>query len=150
MPDDNGAAARELFTRHAEGWRKQSMRERGVPITGRKNQTPENDAKALTAKWLNERSVWWFRVNNLPVQYGDVKLPVHTKGISDIIAVLPGHGGVFIELKRFDGKGRQSDDQKTFQANVEANGGKYFLIESLDDLERHITPLLCSSPRSGT
>jgi hypothetical protein len=44
---------------------------------------------------------------------------------------------VFIEVKRPVG-GKQSDDQKAFQALVEAQGAEYYLVTDADELERYI------------
>lgn len=121
--------------------RKQKMREMGVKTTDRVRRHPENDAMREVMGWLKERRIFFFRVNNIPAQYGPVKVPVHTRGISDIIAVLHGHT-VFIEVKRFDKKGRQSEDQVVFQSNVERNGGRYVLVDSIEKLEEYVTRLL--------
>lgn len=126
--------------------RKGKMREMGVPLTDRENDDPENRAMADVMEWLDDRNVYWYRQNNIPVtRYvgGRLKkIPVHTKGISDIVAVIPRYGGIFIEVKRFDGKGVQSDDQKVFQGDVEKNGGIYLLVDSMRVLEERLAPLL--------
>lgn len=50
-------------------------------------------------------------------------------GASDLVALAPPYGIVlFIELK--SGKGKQRDDQKIFQNEVESRGGIYMLISS--------------------
>ncbi|MBT9169591.1 MAG: hypothetical protein DDT19_02953 [Syntrophomonadaceae bacterium] len=41
-------------------------------------------------------------------------------------------GVVFLEIKRPGGK--QSLYQQQFQANIEAHGGKYLLVRSVEDL----------------
>ena len=54
------------------------------------------------------------------------------KGIPDLIAVKNGRV-LFIELKT--ARGRQSDYQKQFQADLEAAGGEYVLCRGVDDLQ---------------
>ena len=54
------------------------------------------------------------------------------KGIPDLIAVKNGRV-LFIELKT--PRGRQSDYQRKFQANLEAAGGEYVLCRGVDDLQ---------------
>jgi Holliday junction resolvase len=54
------------------------------------------------------------------------------KGIPDLIAVKNGRV-LFIELKT--PRGRQSDYQRKFQANLEAAGGDYVLCRGVDDLQ---------------
>ena len=54
-----------------------------------------------------------------------------TNGTPDIIAVIDGR---FIGLEFKTYRGRQSEDQKIFQVRLEAAGGKYHIIRSVDDL----------------
>lgn len=70
-------------------------------------------------------------------------------GISDFIAVKDGVT-LFIEAKRHPGvmmngtkisPGRQSEDQKKFQADVENKGGIYLLVTCGYDLEQKIFEL---------
>ncbi len=53
------------------------------------------------------------------------------RGISDLIAVRDGRV-IFIELKT--ARGRQSEHQKKFQADLEAAGGEYVLCRGVDEL----------------
>lgn len=53
-----------------------------------------------------------------------------SKGIGDITAIV---NGMFTSWEVKTGKDRQRDDQKTFQAELEASGGKYFLIKTWGD-----------------
>ncbi len=53
------------------------------------------------------------------------------RGIPDLIAVKNGRV-LFIELK--SARGRQSDHQKKFQADLEAAGGEYILCRGVEDL----------------
>ena len=54
------------------------------------------------------------------------------KGIPDLIAVKNGRV-LFIELKT--PRGRQSEYQRKFQADLEAHGGEYVLCRGVDDLQ---------------
>lgn len=54
------------------------------------------------------------------------------RGISDLTAVRAGRV-LFIELKT--PRGRQSDYQKQFQADLEAAGGEYILCRGVEDLQ---------------
>ena len=54
-------------------------------------------------------------------------------GSPDIVCVINGQY-VGIEVKA--AKGRQSDNQKEFQRQLETAGGKYILAYSIDDVER--------------
>lgn len=52
-------------------------------------------------------------------------------GVTDLIAVKDGRV-LFIELKT--ARGRQSEHQKKFQADLEAAGGEYVLCRGVDEL----------------
>ncbi len=54
-------------------------------------------------------------------------------GVADLVILQPSHThhGLFVELKT--AKGRQSPDQKKFQADVEKVGYKYELCRSFDE-----------------
>ena len=56
-------------------------------------------------------------------------------GVSDLIII---HFGkvLFVEVK--NDKGRQSDKQKDFQQLIEAQGFKYYLVRSLEELKQII------------
>ncbi len=54
------------------------------------------------------------------------------RGISDLIAVKDGRV-LFVELKT--ARGRQSEYQKEFQADLEAAGGEYLLCRGIEDLQ---------------
>ena len=54
------------------------------------------------------------------------------RGAPDLIAVKNGRV-IFIELKT--SRGRQSEHQKKFQADLEAHGGEYILCRGAEDLQ---------------
>jgi hypothetical protein len=56
-------------------------------------------------------------------------------GVSDCIAIKDGQV-YFIEYKSKTGV--QSAHQKTFQKNIEMNGGVYLLVKSVDELKERI------------
>jgi len=53
------------------------------------------------------------------------------KGVPDRIAAKDGRV-LFIEVKR--PRGKQSENQREFQANIEGAGGEYILVRCLEDL----------------
>lgn len=61
-----------------------------------------------------------------------------TKGVADLIMLLPsmGYHSLAIELK-YD-KGKQSKEQVLFQRYFEASGGKYVVVRSYDDFVEEI------------
>jgi len=64
------------------------------------------------------------------------------KGISDFILILP-QETVYIELKTNIGK--QSSDQKLFQAQVEDSCQRYFLVRSFEEFKSLINKLYGSA-----
>ncbi len=84
--------------------------------------------------YLAIRKHFFWRSNNIPVfaQGRFRAMPKYSmNGVPDIILVKDGKF-VGIEVKRKGGK--QSDSQIRFQKQLELNGGKYILAESIDDI----------------
>jgi hypothetical protein len=101
--------------------------------------TPEGRIQAAILTKLKKAGVFCWRNNNTATY--DAKLGIYrafngTKGVSDIIAVLPGGQACFIEVKT--PKGRQSPDQILFQKRVECLGARYVLARSVSDVEKVI------------
>ena len=107
----------------------------------KRKQTPEGQLQRLVLDWLAAKHIFAIRMNSgtltgasgRPVTFG-------VPGIADILTfpidrdypTRPGRA-CWIELKA--PKGKQSDLQKSFQAQVEEEGHRYLLIRSLDELE---------------
>ena len=53
-------------------------------------------------------------------------------GLTDIVAIKDGRV-LFIEYKK-PSRGKQTEKQKIFQADIERAGGEYILVKSLEDL----------------
>jgi len=88
--------------------------------------TPEGRIKADVKQALTQ--LGWFVFN--VAQFNKRGYSVHC-GISDLIAV--GYARVlFMEIKTDTGK--QSSAQREFMAQVQAHGGEYYVIRSLDEL----------------
>jgi len=86
----------------------------------------ENDIKKQVKQYLSLKGYFHFHIMQGLGAY---------KGIPDIIAI-KNNRVLFLEIKRPGG--RQSDYQKQFQANIEGQGGEYYLIKSLEDLVKII------------
>ena len=65
-----------------------------------------------------------------------------TAGVADMILLIPrhGYGCLCIEFKTKEG--RQSDSQKLWQADAEANGNKYVVIRSVEQFVNEIKKYL--------
>ncbi|MBT9169302.1 MAG: hypothetical protein DDT19_02660 [Syntrophomonadaceae bacterium] len=85
--------------------------------------TPETALKNQIKQYLKYKRFFVFPILQTLGAY---------KGVADLIALRKDTGVVFLEIKRPGGK--QSLYQQQFQANVEAHGGKYLLVKSVDDL----------------
>ena len=99
-------------------------------------QTPEGAVLSACCEYLEYNKYFFFRTNNGAIF--DPTRGIHrafpkwcVKGVSDLILLYRGKT-YFLEVKSLEGK--QSEDQKKFQANVEANGCPYHIIRSSDDL----------------
>jgi len=83
----------------------------------------ENDIKLQVKQYLLLKGYFHF-----PILQG---LGAY-KGIPDIIAI-KNNRVLFLEIKKPLG-GKQSDYQKQFQADIEGQGGEYYIIKCLEDL----------------
>lgn len=88
----------------------------------------EKEIQKQCIEYLKKRNIFFYRQNQ--GRMGRIKF-TSINGVPDIVAVIKGKY-VGIELK--DEKGKQSEDQKTFQKNLEQAGGEYWLIRDLDEL----------------
>lgn len=61
------------------------------------------------------------------------------KGSPDILAIC---NGKFIGIECKVGHNKLSPAQVDFQRRVEAAGGNYWLVYSLDDLEKYVNPMV--------
>lgn len=66
-------------------------------------------------------------------------LPGANKGHSDVQSII---GGLFVAWEVKMMSDRQSRAQKAFQAEVEASGGRYFVVRTFDQFMRHYRSLL--------
>ena len=76
-----------------------------------------------------------WRSNNAGVRVGEgaSRYAFHgTKGVPDIVGVLP--GGRFLGIECKSDIGRQSPEQEDMQERIEAAGGRYLLVRSAADL----------------
>lgn len=81
------------------------------------------------------RGTWWkvrsmtFNANRQT--FMKLSGPLDKTGIPDVEGVI-GNRYVAFEVK--SDKGRMTDNQKCFKAQIEANGGYYFMVRSVDDV----------------
>lgn len=99
----------------------------------------ESDIQSAICDYLEMKRRCFFRVNNIPAfnrengSFTMRRLPKYTpRGLPDIIVI---RGGVFYGLEVKGPKGRQSPEQKEFQARVEAHGGHYYVVRSTEDVQ---------------
>lgn len=73
------------------------------------------------------------KLNNVGIFKQDTGhyIPSTCKGLPDLIVLLKGQRVIWWEVKAE--KGRQNDNQKAFQAEVEALGHRYYLIRSAQE-----------------
>lgn len=100
----------------------------------------EKDIQREVCEWLDKNGYMFWRSNNIPV-YGMNnggkmtfrKLPKYTpRGIPDIMVVFEGRF-IGIEVKRSGAKLRP--EQITFKEKMEANGGYYAVVTSVEELD---------------
>ncbi len=107
---------------------------------------PEKEIQAEILKYLETTGLLFWRQNSglIPVPTGRrtkagrpvfrmVKLG--TEGLPDIIAVLP-PTGQFIGLEVKSATGRLREAQERFRDQLQASGGVYHVVRSVEDTER--------------
>lgn len=98
-----------------------------------KKTTPEARVLAACKQVLNTRGIAHWRINTGATKTADRFIRYGSVGFSDIVACIRGR---FVAIECKAPKGRQSESQAAFQAEVERAGGSYWLVKSSDELER--------------
>ena len=88
--------------------------------------TPEGEVKSAVKDALQKAGWYEWTVNQFNKRGYRVK-----SGISDLIAIREGRV-LFLEIKA--GNGKQRPAQAVFQAEIQAHGGEYYVIRSVDEL----------------
>ena len=100
----------------------------------------ETDIVSACKDWLGAKHIFYFRINNTGI-WDEGKKRFHTfhgtKGVSDIIGILP--GGRFFACEVKTEKGVVSDAQEKFLTGVDCAGGLAMIVRSVDDLEQFIS-----------
>lgn len=106
----------------------------------RQNRILEKDIQRTICDYLSVKDIFFWRSNNIPVfSQGRFRaMPKYSpKGLPDILCL---HRGKFIgiEVKRPKAytNPKQTKDQNDFKEKLEANGGFYYKVFSLEDVFR--------------
>jgi len=103
--------------------------------------TPEGKIQLQVIKYLLGQGVFCWRNNTTGLWDAKLQLyrsnPYNMRGVGDIIAIV---NGIFISIE-IKHKTKQSADQVLFQRRLERNGGKYFLIHSLEEAKEMLSTL---------
>ena len=100
----------------------------------------ESDIQLAICQYLELRGYFFWRSNNIPAfeqKTGFYRpLPKYAiRGVADIILI---NKGKFIGLEVKTKKGKLSKNQEAFKELCEVNRGKYFVVRSVDDVEKLI------------
>jgi hypothetical protein len=100
----------------------------------------EKEIQLAICDYLSLRKIFFWRQNTAPtIQNSGDKwhfraMPKHSlKGVPDIIVI---RDGTFVGLEVKRPGGKLSEQQIAFKENCEANGGKYFVVTSIDDVQK--------------
>ena len=104
-----------------------------TPVPKRKKKTPENQVVRDCLKLLHMQGIFAWRNNTGAVSIGTRFVRYGHTGSSDIIGLMPCGQFLAVECKAPGGK--QSSVQKIFQQKIEANGGRYLLVDSASKLQ---------------
>ncbi len=99
----------------------------------------ESGIQSAICDYLAYRNVFFWRQNTAPTiskgkdGWAFRRMPKHSRrGVPDIIVVKQGQF-IGLEVKRPGTS--QSPEQKAFQADLEAAGGRYCVVRSIDDVQ---------------
>ena len=99
----------------------------------------ESDIQKAISDWLQYSKALVVKINNVGIMKVDGSyIPPRQKGISDLIVCYKGR---FIALEVKTSKGKLSEPQAEFLAEVVAKGGIGEVVRSIDDVERVIREL---------
>lgn len=98
---------------------------------------PEQEAKELIKRMLDERGICYVNVSGGPGG---------TNGASDMIIC---YKGLAVAVEGKTPHGRQADRQKEFQAMWEASGGIYTIARTWDELEQVLDDLDMEAEAAG-
>ncbi len=99
----------------------------------------EADIQHLIIAWLQTKRFFVWRQNTVGVYdaaKGRYRASNSKKGVCDILGVLP--DGRFLAIEVKSAKGKTSQDQDAFIAQVNKSGGLAFVARSLDDVKAHL------------
>jgi hypothetical protein len=101
----------------------------------------ETQLQTVILEYLRALGVACWRVNTtgVPNGRGGLRTNREMRGMADISLILPVNNlGVSVWLEVKTDKGKQSEHQKTFQRQVEAARGFYFVVRSIEDVQKAI------------
>jgi hypothetical protein len=113
-------------------------------LTG-ESELSEARLQSQIVQYLQSKNIYFFSVPNeaagrdAAIRMARMKAMGLRSGVSDLVLVLPGRV-VFLEVK--EAGGVQSEAQKRFQEKVEALGHQYFLVKSLEDLQKVVDTIV--------
>lgn len=101
------------------------------PAKKRSGSTPEARVLHAILAYLKARKIFHWRQNVGAIKTDHGFMRFGSAGQPDVMAII---GGKFYAIEAKSAAGRQSDDQKAWQARCEAAGGVYILARSVDDI----------------
>ena len=107
-----------------------------APKTRRPRQHQETDLIRECLRWCVAHGIFAWRNNSGTLWSGNRPISYGLPGSGDILGCLS--DGRFLAVECKSSTGKQSDAQKRFQEKIEAHGGLYLLIWSLQELEEKL------------
>ena len=104
----------------------------------------EVDTQRAILDWLRLNGIFAFRNNQqgVPLHDGSGRYrPSPTRGVADIIGVIPGGRFLAVEVKTLHGK-RPTPEQAAFIASVNEKGGLAIVARSIIDVEHALRAYL--------
>lgn len=103
--------------------------------------TKESVIQAEILRWLKTTGLMFWRSNSGSLFLRGRHINLGPLGCADISLVIPPDGR-FVGLEVKSAKGRVRGDQITYAAGLTAQGGKYYIVRSLQDAKNAVAECL--------
>ncbi len=110
-------------------------------LTLKDGSTKESVIQADIMRWLKTTGLMFWRSNSGSLFLRGRHINLGPLGCADISLVLPVHG-TFVGLEVKSAKGRIRKDQITYAAFLTSQGGKYFIVRSVEDAKNAVAECL--------
>lgn len=93
----------------------------------------ERDVQNAILEWLSYKKIFHERINSGMIFANKYAVKGATPGFPDILVLFKSR---FIGLEVKTDKGKQNENQKNMESEIKKHGGEYYIVRSIDDVEK--------------